>query len=105
MNKTLYSQLVKQHQDSATVSSYFRSKDWVEGHLFRLCTEFGWLSVGTPVKHTICGITRVSKVESFIVNEHNILVNVGFGNIWYYECRKPKASEVKKFDGHCLVID
>ena len=104
MNIELYNLLMKKYQDSATVTSYLRSKDWVAEHAKRASTKFSWLAVGTPVKHTIDGTTRISVVQSFIVNEHNLLVNVGFGNIWYHECVKPSARELKKFDGDCLVL-
>ena len=104
MNELLFNKLLKQYQDTTTVTAYIRSQHWVETHLRRLCTEFGWLEVGKPVKHTISGTTSVSKVEGFIINEHNILVDVGFGNIWYYECKQPTTKEVKNFDGHCLIV-
>lgn len=105
MNTALYNSLIKQYQDNTTVTRYFLSKDWVESHIKTLCEKFGWLSVGGLVKHTISGTTRVSKVKRFIVNEHNLLVDVGFGNIWYYECTKPSSEEMEKFDGHCLILD
>ena len=105
MNIELFNLLMKKYQDSATVTSYLRSKDWVERHVRRASTDFSWLAIGAPVKHTIDGTTRISVVQSFIVNEHNVLVNVGFGNVWYHECKKPLVKELKKFDGDCLVID
>jgi hypothetical protein len=105
MNYALYNDLVKQYEDTTTVTAYQRGKDWVFGHLERLCSEFEFLGVGKPVKHTIAGTTRVSKIEGFIVGDHGIFVDTGFGNVWYYETKKPSTAEIKKFDGHCLVIE
>lgn len=104
MNKKLYDTLIKQYQDNTSYTRYLQSNKRVKNYLKTLCEKFGWLSVGALVKHTIDGTTRVSKVERFIVNENNVLVDVGFGNIWYHECIKPSNEEVEKFDGHCLVI-
>jgi hypothetical protein len=104
MNHELYNQLLKQFQNTATVTSYNRSFEWVNNHLIRLCEEFDFLGVGLPVKHTISDVTRVSKIQRFIVGENGVLVNTGFGNVWYYETKKPSVAETKKFDGHCLVI-
>ena len=105
MNLKLYKELIKQYQDNTSTTRYLLSVDWVENHVRRLCQDYGWLSVGALVKHTISGTTRVSQVEKFIVNEHNILVDVGYGNIWYYKCIQPSKKEISKFDGHCLVIE
>lgn len=104
MNYALYNELVRQYEDTTTVTAYKKSKDWVLRHIDRLCSEFGFLGVGEPVKCTISGTTRVSKIQGFIVGEHGILVETGFGNVWYYETKKPSATEIKKFDDHCLII-
>jgi len=103
MNEELYFKLFRQWQDSTNVTTYFKTKDWVDWHLTKLATEFGWLGVGVPVKHTIGNFTRVSNVLSFIVTHNHILVETGFGNVWYHECIKPTEAELKEYDGHCLV--
>ena len=82
------------------------SIEWVEKHLQRLCTEFGFLEIGKPIKHTIAGTTRVSNVEEFIISTSFspfIGISTGFGNIWYYESESPTEEELKKYDGHCLI--
>jgi hypothetical protein len=106
MNKKLYDELIRQYGNSVSHSHYMDSIEWVKRHLERLCTEFGFLEIGKPVKHTISGITRVSNVRGFIMNASFspfIGIDTGFGNIWYYKAEVPMEEEIEKYDGHCLI--
>ena len=106
--KSLYQKLVKQLEDSLTVSQYKLHSTWVMGHIDRICREFSFLEVGKPVKFTMDGITRVSILRGIILapSYMNAFVGIdtGFGNIWYYEAKEPTKAELKKFDGHCLIF-
>jgi hypothetical protein len=107
MNTELYNKLVKQFEDQTNITRYKLSWDWVNRHLERLCTEFSFLELGKPIKFEISGTLRVANFEEFIVTEHFIGLDTGFGNIWYYEVKQPTKKELREFkrDGHCLVIE
>lgn len=106
--KSLYQKLVKQLEDSLTVSQYKLHSTWVMRHIDRICREFSFLEVGKPVKFTMDGITRVSILRGIILSPIGmnafVGIDTGFGNIWYYEAKEPTKAELKKFDGHCLIV-
>lgn len=107
MNEKLYNELVKQFKNEFTVTEYNSHKNWVLEHFRRIATNYSFLKVGSPVKHTIDGCTRVSTMNEFVINlgmDSFIGVDTGFGCMWYYECKKPTTDEMKKFDGHCLIV-
>lgn len=106
--KDLYKLLIKQFEDSVSVSQYKLYSVWVLRHIDRICLEFGYLEVGKPFKFTICGTTRVAILDGFIIQTGMINsfigLETGFGNVWYYEAKEPTKAELNKFDGHCLVL-
>jgi len=90
---------------SVTYTQFQRHIKWIKWHIERLCTDFSFLEEGVLVKHTnVFGTTMVSKVEKFIINHNFIGIDTGFDTFWYHEVEKPTEEEIKKFNGHVLVV-
>ena len=106
--KKLYNKLVKQFEDSVSVTEFKSNQRWVMLHIDKIVSLYSFLEVGKPVKTTIDGITRVSILKEFIISlgfNNFIGIGTGFGNIWYYEAKEPTEEEKKKFDGRCLIVE
>jgi hypothetical protein len=105
MNEKLKDELIYQFESKFTVTQYHLHKNWVLNHIYRLAEEFGHLEIGKPFKFTIGDITRVAILKGFVIGSNFIGVDTGFGNVWYYQTSKPTKAELKKFDGHCLIVE
>ena len=104
MNIELYNQLVKQFEDETTVTQYNKHKVWVLGHFKTIATKYPFLTIGEPVKYTSDGVTKITKLNKFIIDPHGFIGVETFDVYWYYEIQKPTDEEIKLFDGHCLII-
>ena len=105
----LKKQLIDQIEQIFTVKDFRKSEKWLMTHVDRICENFNFIEIGKPIKSNIDGTTRVTIAERFIFScsplGSFVGVSTGFGNVWYYELEKPTESELKKFDGRCLLVE
>jgi hypothetical protein len=66
---------------------YMRMSGWWLKHIDRLVTEYPFLKVGAKIKIEIDDEPIICKVQSFIFGD-GILIETGFGNVYYYETEK-----------------
>ena len=90
MNTQLYNALVLKCENKFTVSIWKYYGERITNHLKRLCTEFPFLTVGTEIEVVIDGENIKCAVENIIINVNEVLVDTGFGNVWYYEVKEVK---------------
>ncbi len=99
MNTKLYNELVEQLEKEMTVAEYKRHGQWYLTHIERIATDFPFLEKGRAVKADIGGFEQIATVKRFIFNQGwdmNVLVDTGYGNVWYYETSKPTIKEIKE---------
>jgi hypothetical protein len=66
---------------------YVRTSAWWLNHINKLVTEYPFLKLGAYIKVEIDGDIIDCKVQDFIFGD-NILVDTGYGNVYYYETKK-----------------
>ncbi len=99
----LKEKLTKQLKDTFTVTLYEHCSKWILSDIDRLC-EKEFIDIDKPIKFTIGEITRIAKINHILFNSEGIVLDTGFGNIWFYDAIKPTKEELKIFDGHCLIL-
>ena len=104
MNNKLKQILIKKLEDEFTVSQYKSFSDFILKHIGRI-SEKDFIDINKPIKFDIMGTVRIAKIQDIHIHPtESILLETGFGNIYYYEAKKPTQKELNKFDGHCLII-
>lgn len=105
MNTELYNKLINKLEKEMTVAQFKINGNWYLTHIKRLCEEYDFIDINKPIKFDIDGLVRVAEATDLYFNGScGVVVETGFGNMRYYDCMKPTADELQKFDGHCLIV-
>lgn len=85
-----------------TVKEYKQSGRWFITHINRIITDYPFLKIGAPIRFTIDGLEIVSKVKDFHINNcmvygSSLLVDTGYGNVWYYETEEATEKEIQEY--------
>ena len=93
--------LINKLEKEFSVSRYNQYGDWVMMHIDRIVTNYPHLKIGVVIKCDIDGFEVVSEVKDFYINCYidnmSILVDTGYGNVWYYETEEPTEKELQEY--------
>ena len=79
--------LISKLERQLSYHEYVRTSGWWLNHINRLVTEYPFLKIGAKIKVEIDDKVIVCEVQDFIFGD-GILIETGFGNVYYYETKK-----------------
>ena len=89
MNTHTHDYLVDMLESQMTVKNYKRHGQWYLKHIDKLATNYPFLEIDAEIKVTIDGEEIECIVVDFILNwDEGILVDTGYGNVYYHETKK-----------------
>tara|TARA_R100000541_G_scaffold41159_1_gene48567 strand:+ start:85 stop:393 length:309 start_codon:yes stop_codon:yes gene_type:complete len=92
--------LINKLEKEFSVARYNQNVDWVMMHIDRIVTNYPHLKIGAVIKCDIDGFEVVSEVKDFYINCYidnmSILVDTGYGNVWYFETSEASEKELQK---------
>lgn len=97
MNET-FKYLLDKIQSELTYSQYQNLSRWYISHFNELVTNYPFLKLGNVVKATINDEVYIFKVKDFIISHEGILLDTGFGNVYYYETFEADEKDIKIFN-------
>jgi hypothetical protein len=89
--------LINKLEKEFSVTEYNQNGDWFLMHIDRLVNNYPYLKIGAPIRVDIDG-EFVTEVKDFhivnsVVYDMGILVDTGYGNVWYYETKEATEKE------------
>jgi len=85
--------LVSKLQRQLSYHEYIRTSDWWLKHIESIVNYYSFLVIGSKIKTEIDGELIDCTVKGFIINNsfgaNGILVETEYGNVYYYETKKP----------------
>lgn len=93
--------LMKKLHNELNYSVYERLSGWYIGHINRIVNCYPFLKLGAIAKADVAGEIVTFKVKGFIISGEGILLDTGYGNVFYYETFEAFDEKGKKI----IVLD